>query len=196
MFLWTHVGCWLCPAHVALRLWKQQSSPGRGSGISGRKHATLQFSLCPAHSFFNLKSILLFQLMMLALGFAGEEMALASAFCILGPANGLQFGQSCSLDRHQTSAGPSHSTAGQLGRPLRSKVPPSSRPCRAPSHSKGAVSGCLARPWAMHTTHLHPSHTLVPGAPFLLPDIREAETCPGFQPLPSSYDSTQRTVGA
>ena len=34
MFLWTHVGCWLCPVHVILRLWKQQSSPGRGLGAS------------------------------------------------------------------------------------------------------------------------------------------------------------------
>lgn len=41
--------------------------------------------------------------------------------------------------------------------------------------------------WAMHTTHLHPSHTFgILMLLFLLPDIREAETCPlVFQPLPT-----------
>lgn len=51
--------------------------------------------------------------------------------------------------------------------------------------------------WAMRTTHLHPSHTFVPGAPLppaWHPGSRDLSS--GFQPLPGSYNSTQHTIGA
>lgn len=48
--------------------------------------------------------------------------------------------------------------------------------------------------WAMRTTHLHPSHTFVPGVLlFLLPGIQEAETCPlvsSHFPAPMTVPST------
>lgn len=130
----------------------------------------------------------------LALGFAGEEMALASAFCILGPANGLAVWAELSSDRASNQCRHLRALQGSWVAPYDQRYLPAAGPAEFPANSKGAVSGCLARPGrcAQPTSILVTRLSLV--LLFLLPDIREAETCPlvsSHFPAPMTVPSAQ-----
>lgn len=82
----------------------------------------------------------------LGLGFAGEEMAPASALCILGPANGLAVWAQLSSDRASNQCHHLRAMQGGWDAPYDQRYLPAAGPAELPANSKGAVSGCLARP--------------------------------------------------